>query len=142
MVRESGSRPSGRSPTGSLQQSQPQPTPGRGLLGLRSGFMRRAARSAAARKLSEASECGAALGIPKVALLFLTPGDMPLEQVRRTCAPFLLLHLDRVLTLPDCFALLYMPISSAAELAAHHLQIGHSAQIKVQCGLGWRMVRH
>ena len=34
------------------------------------------------RKLSESSECSAALGIPKVALLFLTPGDMPLEEVR------------------------------------------------------------
>ncbi len=33
------------------------------------------------RKLSESSECSAALGIPKVALLFLTPGDMPLEEV-------------------------------------------------------------
>ncbi|CAL8470673.1 g10215 [Coccomyxa elongata] len=76
------SRPSSRSPTGSQQQQQPQPTPARGLLGLRSGSFRRAAKStkAAARKLSEASECGAALGIPKVALLFLTPGDMPLEQ--------------------------------------------------------------
>lgn len=79
------SRPSSRSPTGSQQQPQPQPqpTPARGLLGLRNGSFRRAAKStkAAARKLSEASECGAALGIPKVALLFLTPGDMPLEQV-------------------------------------------------------------
>ena len=36
------------------------------------------------RKLSESSECSAALGIPKVALLFLTPGDMPLEEVRLT----------------------------------------------------------
>ncbi len=34
------------------------------------------------RKLGESSECSAALGIPKVALLFLTPGDMPLEEVR------------------------------------------------------------
>jgi hypothetical protein len=33
------------------------------------------------RKLTETSECSAALGIPKVALLFLTPGDMPLEEV-------------------------------------------------------------
>ncbi len=33
------------------------------------------------RKLGESSECSAALGIPKVALLFLTPGDMPLEEV-------------------------------------------------------------
>jgi len=33
------------------------------------------------RKLGESAECSAALGIPKVALLFLTPGDMPLEEV-------------------------------------------------------------
>ena len=37
------------------------------------------------RRLGEASECGAALGIPKVALLFLTKGPMPLEQVRFLC---------------------------------------------------------
>ena len=36
------------------------------------------------RKLGESSECSAALGIPKVALLFLTPGDMPLEEVRQS----------------------------------------------------------
>ena len=35
------------------------------------------------RKLGESSECSAALGIPKVALLFLTPGDMPLEEVHK-----------------------------------------------------------
>ena len=98
-----GSRPSSRSPAGSLQQQQPLPTPARGLLGLRSGSFRRAARStkAAARKLSEASECGAALGIPKVALLFLTPGDMPLEQVRHrasstACPPHACCHIDTV----------------------------------------------
>ena len=84
VVRGSGS-PSGRSPTGSLQQSQA--TPARGLLGLRNGFMHRRAARSGARKLSEGSECGAALGIPKVALLFLTPGDMPLEQVRRVICP-------------------------------------------------------
>lgn len=84
VVRGSGS-PSGRSPTGSLQQSQA--TPARGLLGLRNGFMHRRAARSAARKLSEGSECGVALGIPKVALLFLTPGDMPLEQVRRVICP-------------------------------------------------------
>jgi hypothetical protein len=39
-----------------------------------------------ARRLGEASECGTALGIPKVALLFLTPGPIPLEQVRATLA--------------------------------------------------------
>lgn len=39
------------------------------------------------RKLSESSECSAALGIPKVALLFLTQGDMPLEEVRPTASP-------------------------------------------------------
>ena len=41
------------------------------------------------RKLSESSECSAALGIPKVALLFLTPGDMPLEEVRLPPVPHL-----------------------------------------------------
>ena len=39
------------------------------------------------RKLSESSECSAALGIPKVALLFLTQGDMPLEEVCPTPVP-------------------------------------------------------
>lgn len=82
-----------RSPGASLV-----PSAGRGLLGLR-GFRRAspAARSAAAaaRKLNEASECGAALGIPKVALLFLTPGDMPLEQV----CPFPLRTVENMLLL-------------------------------------------
>ena len=34
------------------------------------------------RKLGESSECSVALGIPKVALLYLTLGDMPLEEVQ------------------------------------------------------------
>jgi hypothetical protein len=51
--------------------------PGGGARGAGGGGLKRHSR-----QLGEASECGAALGIPKVALLFLTKGPMPLEQVQ------------------------------------------------------------
>ena len=56
--------------------------PGKSLLRTYGGRERYGDRGGRqSRRLGEASECGAALGIPKVALLFLTPGPMPLEQV-------------------------------------------------------------